>query len=154
MLILSCRLIVSWILSGSKSRAPLHRQQQSSEAFFQATQRQVASILYLHGNCALFSRQMYMCKSTGLQLSAAKTWPLNDGREVRCNASAPGCFHTVLVVSIWKGIFIYLQLIACGCYECALRWFSSLQALSPAHLDSSRLLSAPRLTENIIDDEQ
>ena len=123
-LILSCRLIVSWILSGSKSRAPLHRQQQSSEAFFQATRRQVASVLYLHGNCALLSCQVYMCKSSGL--SAAKTWPLNDGRKVGCNASAPGCFHTVLVESVWKGIFNYLQLIACGCSEGALRWVSLL----------------------------
>lgn len=28
------------------------------------------------------------------------------------------------------------------------------KALSPAHLDSSRLMSAPRLTENIVDDQQ
>ena len=113
LLILSCRLIVSWILSGSKSRAPLHRQQQSSEAFLQATQRQVTSALYLHVNCALLSCQMYMCKSTGL--SAAKTWPLNDGRGVRCNASAPGCFHTVLVVSVWEQRHGHLHVSAAHC---------------------------------------
>ncbi len=62
-----------------------------------------------------------MCKSNGL--SAAKTWPLNGGRKVRCNASAPGCFHTVLVVSVWTGIFMYLQLITGGCSEGALRCF-------------------------------
>lgn len=65
-----------------------------------------------------------MCKSTGL--SAAETCPLNDGREARCNASAPGCFHTVLVVGVCEGIFMYLQLIACGCSEGALRWVSLL----------------------------